>query len=380
MLAITNAHIITMEEKDYKSGTILIEKGKIKDVGERVEIPSHCKVVDARGNYVLPGFIDAHTHAGIAEEIYQIEGDDTNEITDPLTPHLRALDAINPNDIGFKEALLGGVTTVMVAPGSANVIGGMTALLKVKGKTFQEMIINPEAGLKIALGENPKRVYGEQKKMPYTRMATAALLRQAFIEADNYRRKKSRERDLKKENLVKALNREIPVRAHAHRADDILTALRIGKEFNLRMVIEHCTEGHKILPELLEAGVPVAVGPSLTNRSKVELGELSFKTPGLLAKAGLKVALITDHPVIPVRYLVLCAALAVKEGMEEKEALKALTVNPAKILEIEDRVGSIRPGKDADLVIWSGFPLDIRSNPLQVYINGHLVFDNYDRN
>lgn len=373
MLALTNAKIITMEEKDYDQGTVLIDKGKILEVGENIAIPAESKVINIQGKYLLPGFIDAHTHLGIAEEIYQIEGDDTNEITDPVTPQLRALDGINPNDLGFKDALLGGVTTVMVAPGSANVIGGLVSVIKVSGQSFEEMVINPEAGLKIALGENPKRVYGERKKMPYTRMATAALLRQAFIEADTYRKKKKKERELKKENLLKVLEGEIPLRAHAHRADDILTAIRIAKEFGLKLIIEHCTEGHKIIEELVKAKVSTVVGPSLTSRAKVEMGEKSFKTPGILSKAGIPVALMTDHPVIPVQYLVLGAALAVKEGMEAKEALKAITLVPAQILEIEERVGSIKKGKDADLVVWNDHPLDIRSNPEKVYINGELA-------
>ena len=373
MLAITNCQIITMEEKDLACGTILIENGKILEVGEKIDIPSGAEIIDGQGKMVLPGFIDAHTHVGIAEEIYQIEGDDTNEISQPITPELRALDAINPQDLGFKDALLGGVTTVMVTPGSANVIGGLVTVLKVQGKSIDEMVIRPEAGLKIALGENPKRVYGNQKKMPYTRMATAAMLRQAFIEAQNYQNKKDRERALKYEHILKVLEGAIPLRAHAHRADDILTAIRIAKEFGVKIIIEHCTEGHKIIDELLKDNIPAVVGPSLITRAKVELGERSFQTPGILAEAGVKVALMTDHPVIPIQYLVVCAALAVKEGMDEKKALEAITIRAAEILEVDHRVGSIKKGKDADLVIWSGHPLDIKSKPEQVIINGRKV-------
>jgi len=376
MLALTNARIITMEDKNFTRGSILIENGKILEVGENLSIPSEAQVIDVQEKFILPGFIDAHTHVGIAEEIYQIEGDDTNEITDPLTPQLRALDAINPHDLGFKDALLGGVTTVMITPGSANVIGGMVSVLKVWGKSFNDMVIREEAGLKVAFGENPKRVYGEQKKMPHTRMATAAMLRQAFIDAQTYSKKVERERDLKKENILKVLEGQIPLRAHAHRADDILTAIRIAKEFGVQLVIEHCTEGHKIVEELLAADVAAVVGPSLTSRSKVELGERTFRTPGILAKAGLSVALMTDHPVLPVQYLPLCAALAVKEGMGEEDALKALTVIPAQILGISHRLGSIKKGKDADLVIWDGHPLDVRSNPVQVFIEGKNIYGN----
>jgi len=374
MLALTSARIITMEGKNYQQGTILIRDGKILEVGENISIPSEASVFDVQGKYVLPGFIDAHTHVGIAEEIYQIEGDDTNETTDPLTPQLRALDAINPNDLGFKDALLGGVTTVMITPGSANVIGGVVCVLKVWGKTFIEMVVKEEAGLKIALGENPKRVYGEQKKMPHTRMATAAMLRQAFIDAQTYVKKTDRERDLKKENIVKVLEGQIPLRAHAHRADDILTAIRIAREFGVKLVIEHCTEGHKIVNELLNAQVAAIVGPSLTSRAKVELGERTFKTPRVLAAAGVPIALMTDHPVIPVQYLPLCAALAVKEGLSEEDALKALTITPAQILDLSHRLGSIKKGKDADLVVWNNHPLDIRSNPLHIFINGKKIY------
>lgn len=373
MLALTNAQIITMEKENYKRGTVLIDDGKILDVGENISIPSTAEIIDIQGKYLLPGFIDAHTHVGIAEEIYQTEGDDTNEITEPLTPQLRALDGVNPNDLAFKDALQGGVTTVMITPGSANVIGGMVSVLKVWGKTLSEMILKEEAGLKIAFGENPKRSYGEQKKMPYTRMATAAMLRQAFIDAENYLKKVDKDRDLGKENLVKVLEGKIPLRAHAHRADDILTSIRIAEEFKVKLVIEHCTEGHKMVEELLQAGVSTVVGPSLTSRAKVEMAERSFKTPGVLAKAGIPVAIMTDHPELPIQYLPLCASLAVKEGMKEEDALKALTIIPAQILKIDNLVGSIKKGKDADLVVWNGHPFDIRSNPEQVYINGKNI-------
>lgn len=373
MLAIINAKVMTMEDKNYEQGTILIKDGKILDVGEGLLVPSEAQVIDGQGRVVLPGFIDTHTHLGIAEEIYAIEGDDINESSQPITPQLRALDAINPLDLGFKDALSGGVTTAMIAPGSANVIAGMVAVAKVQGKSYEEMLIKPEAGLKITLGENPKRVYGHQKKMPNTRMAIASLLRQSFIEAQNYRNKKGQDRDLKYENILRVLDREIPIRAHAHRADDILTAIRIAKEFNLRMVIEHCTEGHKIVDELVAAGYPLAVGPTLMNRSKVELAEVSYNTPVVLSKAGLQMSLITDHPVIPIQYLIISAALAVKAGMDKEKALEAITIRAAEILEVDDRIGSIKKGKDADLVIWSGDPLDIQSKPDFVLINGEVV-------
>ncbi|SMB89707.1 Imidazolonepropionase [Desulfonispora thiosulfatigenes DSM 11270] len=370
MLALTNARIITMEDVDYDKGTILIKDGEILAIGENIEIPKNYEILDVNGKYILPGFIDAHTHIGIIEEIYQIEGDDVNEITDPITPALRAMDGVNPYDIGFDDAIAGGVTTVMVAPGSANVIGGLVCILKTGGETLADKLINSEAGLKIAFGENPKSVYGEEKKMPYTRMASISLLRETFIEGINYLNKEDQERDLQNEAIAKVLNKEIPLRAHAHRADDILAALRVAKEFDLKIIIEHATEGHKIIKELKKENVSVVVGPSLGNRSKVELRESSFKTPGILAKENIEVALTTDHPETPIQYLNICAALAVREGMLEKEALKAITINPARILGIDKKVGSLKVGKQADVVIWNNHPLNIMSKPQSVYIRG----------
>lgn len=377
--AIINGKIYTPEPVE---GIVLIDKGKILAVG-KAEVPEEAEIIDAGGKWVLPGFIDAHTHLGICEETYRIEGDDTNEMTDPVTPHARALDAVNPDDEGLRDAVAGGITCVFAAPGSGNVIGGTGLVMKTTGKVVDKMVLREPAGLKIAFGENPKRVYGEDKKMPMTRMGTAALLRESFVKAQNYQQQLQKgledpdempERDLRYEILVMALNKEIPLRAHAHRADDIMTAVRIAKEFNLDLVIEHCTEGHKIAEELAEAGVPAVVGPSLSNRAKVELKDLTFKTPGVLAKAGVKIALMTDHPVIPVQYLPISAGLAVREGLSELDALRALTINPAEILGVADRVGSLTPGKDADVVIWSGSPLEFVSKPQVVFINGEVVF------
>ncbi|NLK51027.1 MAG: amidohydrolase family protein, partial [Syntrophomonadaceae bacterium] len=285
---------------------------------------------------------------------------------------------------GFTDALRGGVTTVGVAPGSGNVIGGETLAMKTWGRTVDNMVLRQPAGMKVALGENPKRCYGEKQKVPMTRMATAGLLRQALVAAQNYQQKiqvlKSKpgevlERDLKMEALLPVLERKIPLKVHAHRADDILTALRIGDEFGLALTIEHGTEAHKLLPEFLDRKVPVIVGPSLSNRAKVELKDKSFQTPGILARAGIKVALMTDHPVIPVEYLSVCAALAVKEGMTEEEALKAITLNPAEILGVAERVGSLVPGKDADFLVLSGSILDVRTRVEQAFINGQPVLE-----
>lgn len=380
-VALVKGKIYTMAGKTIEQGTILWEENKILSVGEEVEIPPGTEVIDVEGKAVLPGFIDAHTHLGVLEEIFE-EGDDLNEVTDPVTPELRAIDGVNPYDLAFRDALQGGVTTVMTGPGSANVLGGTTLVMKTFGQDLAEMVLLPQAGMKAAFGENPKRVYSEQKKVPFTRMGIAALLRQALIDTEDYLAKKEKcrkdgetmERDLGLENLAQVLSRKMPLRVHAHRADDIMTAIRICDEFGLKMVLEHGTEAHKLIPELAKRGIPVVVGPTLSNRSKVELAELSWKTAVRLSEAGILVALTTDHPVIPIQYLSLCAALAVKHGMEEEEALKALTINPARILYLDGRVGSLERGKDADLVVFSGDPLDWRSRVERVYVNGRLVF------
>ena len=382
-ILIKNGQIKTMTGREF-AGSLLVEGSKISALGETLDIDdiSDVVVIDAMGCLVLPGFIDAHCHVGIGEEIYRWEGEDFNEMTDPVTPDMRAIDGINPEDEGFRDARLGGITAVFSVPGSANVIGGTGVVMKTAGIIVDKMIVRDPAGLKIAFGENPKMIYGEQKKMPMTRMGTAALLRQALVDAQTYQDKleqgkedpdKIPERDLGLEVLVKVINREIPLRAHAHRADDIMTAVRIAREFNVDLVIEHCTEGHKIAKELAEMGYPAVVGPLMTNRSKVELKDKSFKTPGILAKAGVKVALMTDHSVTPIEQLPLCAALACKAGMEIEDALRAITINPAEILGVSDRIGSLEVGKDADIVIWSEHPFIITSRPLYVIIDGEIV-------
>lgn len=380
---IKNGLIKTMAGREF-NGYILIEGTKIAALGENSErdIPDDAVVIDAKGCLVLPGMIDAHCHVGIGEEIYRWEGEDFNEMTDPVTPDMRAIDGINPEDEGFRDARLGGVTAVFTVPGSANVVGGTGVVMKTAGKIVDQMIVRDPAGLKVAFGENPKMVYGEQKKMPMTRMGTAALLRQTLVDAQTYKDKleqgkadpdKLPERDLGLEVMVKVINREIPLRAHAHRADDIMTAIRIAREFDVDLVIEHCTEGHKIADELAELGYPAVVGPLLTNRAKVELKDKSFKTPGILAKAGVKVAIMTDHSVTPIEQLPLCAALAWKAGMDKEEALRAVTIRPAEILGVADRIGSLEVGKDADIVVWSEHPFTITAQPLYVLINGKLV-------
>lgn len=382
MLVIKNAKLYTITD-GIKEGSLLIdEQGKIQELGN-VTVPSNGTIIDATGKVVMPGMIDAHGHAGVYEEGLGFEGSDGNEMTDPITPHLRALDAINPHEEGIPEALRAGVTAMCILPGSANVVGGQGVVVHLYGNTVEDMIIKENGGLKVAFGENPKRVYSGQKKTPSTRMATAAILRENLVKAQNYLAKveqaqkdpdKLVERDLKMEVFVKVLKREMPVRAHAHRADDIMTALRIAKEFNLDMSIEHCTEGHKITRELKEAGVWALVGPTISNRSKVELQELSFNTLKVLWEAEIPVTITMDHPVIPVGYLPTAAAYAVKAGLPYEEALKAITINPAKVLGIDDQYGSLEVGKMADLVVWSGDPLDIQSEVEQVFIHGKVVY------
>ena len=382
MILIKNGKILTMSDKIYEKGDILINGKEIVEIGENLEASADAQVIDAQGMWVMPGIVDAHCHIGMWEDGIGFEGSDGNEATNPVTPDLRAIDGINPEDTCFREARENGITSVVTGPGSANVIGGQFAALKTYGRRVDDMVFREPLALKVAFGENPKRVYNGQQKSPSTRMATAAILRENLIKAQEYKKKlekgkedpdKMPERDLNLEIMVRVLDREIPLKAHAHRADDILTALRIAKEFDVDITLDHCTEGHRISDFLLEENAKVIVGPLFSDRSKVELKNMTFKAPGILSKAGVKVAMMTDHPVIPIQYLPVCAAIAVKEGMEEMEALKSITINAAEITGIADRVGSLEPGKDADIVIYDGHPLDFRSRTVWVFIDGYAV-------
>jgi len=370
VLAITGGKVLTMSGKPIAKGTVLVKEDKITAVYEGTDVPPGSRVVDASGKIVMPGMIDAHCHVGIVEEIFREEGDDSNETTDPVTPHLRAIDAVYPMDLGFRDALAAGVTTIVTGPGSANIIGGEMAALKTCGTVVDEMIVRFPAGLKAALGENPKRSYGKEKKTPATRMASAAIIREALLQAQNYLKKEDRERNLKMEALARVLRREVPLRVHAHRADDIMTAVRIAGEFGVDLIIEHCTEGHLVAGQLAEKKIPVIIGPVITNRAKVEMRGLTTETAKILDEAGVRFAIMTDHPVVPVQYLAVSAAFAVKGGLSAERALEAITIEAAAILGLEQRLGSIEPGKDADIVILDRHPLDLSSRVERVYING----------
>ncbi|MDQ2847440.1 MAG: amidohydrolase [Actinomycetota bacterium] len=383
-IAITGGHVVPIQGEPF-DGTVVVTDGVIAALGPDVAVPEDADVIDASGQWVLPGFLDAHTHLGVHEEAEGWAGQDTNEMTDPVTAQVRALDAINPAEIGFNDALTGGVTAVCVNPGSGNVIGGLCVAIHTHGRTVDEMVLKSPAGLKSALGENPKRVYGDRKQTPSTRLGTAATLRKAFVDAQNYQAKKTEAetgddpkpfdgRDLKLEALVSVLEREIPWRQHSHRADDIATALRVADEFGYQLVIDHGTEAHLIADLLAAKGIPVLIGPLFTSRSKVELRNRSLANPGRLAKAGVEISIITDHPVVPIHFLVHQATLAVKEGLDPEVALRAITINPAKVMGVADRVGSLEVGKLGDVVLWSGDPLDVMQRAMRVFIAGDQVY------
>ena len=376
MLVLKNVNGYDGSGSLWENATIFIENGKFTRIGENVLIPGGCEVLDAKGMILTPGLIDVHTHLGVHEQGVGKEGRDYNETSSAVTPQVRALDGINPMETGFAEARQAGITTVQIMPGSANVIGGETVVLKTAGDIVDEMVIKSPAGLKAATGENPKRVHGDKEKMPVTRMGVAALLREEFIKAQVYMEKRKQgkaDRDLGLETVAKVLNKEIPMRIHAHRADDIVTVLRLKREFDFNLTIEHCTEGHLIAPFIAKHHVRVSVGPTMSARSKVELVNKGWHTLVSLAEAGVPFSITTDHPVVSIEYLMASVILAVKAGVSEELALQAVTLNAARHLGVEDRVGSIEVGKDADFVLWSGDPFDLRSHVLKTFINGEQV-------
>jgi imidazolonepropionase-like amidohydrolase len=382
ILAIINAEIHTIAHKEPIKGTILVEGGKIAAIGQG-EIPAEADVIDAAGAAVYPGFIDPHTHLGVSEQGMGWEGRDYNETTDPVTSQLRALDAINPLEDGYREAVEAGITSVMSTPGSANILGGSTVVLKTGGGFLHQRVIKENAGIKAAFGENPKRVYSGQKRIPSTRMGSAALLREALVNAQNYMNKinkagdpeKMPPRDLKNEALIPVLKKEIPLRMHAHRADDIATAIRIAQEFDILMTLEHASEAHLILDRVVESSFPAIVGPSMGTPGKIETQNKTLEGVKILSEAGVTVALTTDHPVLDIYQLLHAAAAVVREtGMEEYQVLRLITINAAKILGVDNRVGSIEVGKDADLVIIKGHPFDYLSTVMYTIIDGEIVY------
>ena len=379
-LAIVGGRVIPVAGAPVEDGVVLVNDGRIEAVGRDVRVPDGAERVGAAGKVVLPGLVDAHTHLGVHEEAEGWAGQDTNEMTDPVTPQVRVLDAINPADLGFADAVAGGVLTVNVNPGSGNPIGGQAATVRSAGRTVDDMVLRAPSGLKSALGENPKRVYGDRKQLPSTRLGTAAVIRDALVKARNYLDKLDRgddpppERDLRWEALGLVLSGDIPWRQHCHRADDIATALRLADEFGYRLVIDHGTEAVLLADRLAERGVPVLIGPLLTSRSKVELRNRSLTNPGRLAAAGVELGIITDHPVVPIHLLHVQAALAVREGLDPAAALRAVTLTPARVLGLDDRLGSLEPGKHATLCVWSGDPLDVRSRVETAWIEGRQVF------
>ncbi|GLZ78989.1 amidohydrolase [Actinorhabdospora filicis] len=381
-LAFTGGRVLPIDADPIEDGVVVVTDGRITAVGgPGTPVPDGAEIVDATGKWIVPGLIDAHVHLGVHEEGEGWAGQDTNEMTDPVTAHVRAIDAINPADIGFEDAIAAGVLAVNVNPGSGNPIGGQCAAIKTHGRTVDEMAMRVPSGLKSALGENPKRVYGDKKQTPSTRLGTAAVIRGAFVDAANYKAKRAAaeegkpvDRDLKLEALATVLDREIPWRQHCHRADDIATAIRIAEEFGYRLVLDHGTEAHLLADIIAAKDIPVIIGPLIVSRSKVEVRNRSVKNPGLLAAAGVTIAITTDHPVVPIANLVHQAALAVKEGLPPRTAMEALTINPARIMGVDDRVGSLTVGKDADLCVWSGDPLDLYSRVERAYIDGVEIY------
>lgn len=384
---IVGGTIKTMAGEDIAEGCIHIADGKIVEIGRRDEVkihPAACeRVIEVENGLIMPGLIEAHCHMGITEEKKGMEGDDCNETVEPVTPYLRAVDAINTMDAAFDDAVRAGITSAMIGPGSSNVVGGQFAFLKTKGRRIDDLVVKAPAAMKVAFGENPKVNYSGQGKSPSTRMAIAAMLRRELYRAVEYAHKRSEaekkgeyfEKDFTLECWLPVLNREIPLKAHVHRADDIFTAIRIAKEFHLRMTLDHCSEGHLIAEELAAEDFPAIVGPDLASRSKIEVQNMAFKTAGVLNRAGVKTAITTDHPVSLIASLPLCAGMAVKAGLPLEEGFRAITIYAAQICGVADRVGSLEVGKDADIAVFTGNPMEIFTETLYTLIDGNIVYE-----
>jgi len=380
MILIKNGHIKPMVGAELENGCILLgDDGKIAAIGESLTAPEGAQIIDAEGRLVTPGCVEAHCHLGLHNEILRWEGADYNESTDPVTPQMRAIDSFNPMDGMLDNAIRGGVTTACAGPGSANVVGGTFTTVKLVGKRIDNMILTENAAMKCAFGENPKSAYGQNKKAPKTRMATAAMLRELLFKARDYKEAKDAGKepkfDMKLEAMLPVMRGEIPLKAHAHRADDIFTSIRIAKEFGVKLTLDHCTEGALIADELAKDGYPALVGPSFGNKTKPELRNKEFETVGKLHAAGVKVCIITDAPVITIENLPMCAGFAARAGLPMEEAWKAITINPAEILGVADRVGSLEVGKDADLVIWKDDPLKyVGGDAYMTIVDGKIVY------
>ena len=380
-MLIINGKIFTMEGKPIDNGFVRIKKNLIEETGEMSALKNtkNEKILDVHGAWVMPGLIESHAHIGITEEKWGVIGDDSNEQTNPSTATLRAIDGINPMDPAFHDAIEAGITSVMAGPGSANVIGGQFVFMKTQGRCIDNMIVKFPAALKVAFGENPKTTYGDQNVYPSTRMGVAAMLRNTLHQAVQYKKDKESGKitaeDFEMEPWIPVLNKEIPLKAHAHRADDILTAIRIAREFDVDITIDHGTESHLIVDEIKKSGFPVIAGTDLTSRSKLEVQYMDFKTSGILQEAGILFSITTDHPVALIQYLPLCAGLAVKHGLPMEEGLKALTIYPARICRVDDKVGSLKKGKDADIAIFSGNPMEIFTKTLYTIIDGEIIYD-----
>jgi len=379
MLLIRNGYIKPMVGQDFENGCVLIEDGKIVAIGTEIAAPEGTQVIDAGGRLVTPGCVEAHCHIGLWEYGIGWAGADGNESSDPVTPHLRAIDSINPMDKCFAMAVKGGVTSACTGPGSANVVGGTFAAIKLVGKRVDDMIIKHPVAMKCAFGENTKSTYGKNGKAPKTRMANAAMLRELLFKAKRYCEDKDAGKnpafDMKLEAMIPVIKGEIPLKAHVHRADDIFTAIRIAKEFQLKLTLDHCTEGALIANELAAEGYPAFVGPTFGMSGKNETMNKSFATPAVLHKAGVPISIITDHDVIPLENLPMCAAFAVDAGLDAEEAWKAITINPANQTGIGDRVGSLEAGKDADVVIWTADPMTtVGAHAFMTLIDGNIVY------
>ncbi|MFB6466161.1 amidohydrolase [Cytobacillus sp. Hz8] len=372
-----NANVYPITSNPIHHCDVFIENGKIKKIGPQIttsfslDAIAQLKIIDCNHKLLFPGFIDVHTHLGLYDEGTGWAGNDANETIGPMSPHVRAIDGVYPLDPAFSDAVKYGVTTVHVMPGSANVIGGTTSVIKTQGKNIQKMLVRETAGLKIAFGENPKRIHSNGNSDSMTRMGIMGMLREAFYEGKNAENPES----LKLAPIVAALNRDIPVRAHAHRADDIISAIRLADEFQLDLRIEHCTEGHLIAEELSPYQLKVSVGPTLTRRSKVELKNKTWKTYQALTNHGMEVSITTDHPYVPIQYLNISAAIAAREGLSEQKAIEGITILAAKNLGIDSQLGSIEEGKDADLVLWNKHPFHFSGKPIWTMINGEIVFE-----